>query len=207
MSGGQDPNHIKIEEAARALAITQRDPRYAVWLKKEPGQLLDTDQAAYRGLFTPRVTSFRLANAVRLLRYVEAQMVSVEKAAGSPERLTYRHGVSALGFVLAKTVEKAMGEAALFKDAELKSKLGAQFDLLRETIWSLVRVHPRSALTVFRSQSLALPLIEQAMIVSYGVPHDPRLEAERAKSNGGAGYPKPLFDYLCGRAPQIGNLA
>jgi hypothetical protein len=206
MSGGQDPSHIKIDEAARALAIAHRDPRYAVWLKKEPGQLLDTEQPAYKALFTPEVTSFRLANAVRFLRYVEAQMVSVEKAASSPERLTYRHGVSALGFVLAKNVEKAMNEAALFDDAELKSKLGAQFDLLRETIWALIQAHPRSALTVFRSQSYALPLLERAMIINYSVPHDPRLEAERAKGNGGAGYPKPLFDYLCGCAPQIGNL-
>jgi hypothetical protein len=108
--------------------------------------------------------------------------------------------------VLAKTVEKAIAEAALFDDAELKSKLSASFDMLRETIWSLVQVHPRSALTVFRSQLLALPLIEQAMIANYGVPRDLRLGAERAKGDGGAGYPKPLFDYLCGRAPQIGNI-
>jgi hypothetical protein len=206
MSGGQDPHHIRIDEAARALAIVQNDPRYAVWIKKEPGQLLDTEQSPYKGLFTSEVTAFRLANAVRFLRYVEGQMVSVERAAGSPERLCYRHGVFALGFVLAKHLSKTINGAALIDDAKLRSQLSVNFDALREAIWTQVQHHPRSALTVFRSQALALPLLEHTMVTQFGVPNDSRLAAERAKGNGTAGYPKALFDYLCAKAPQIGNL-
>jgi hypothetical protein len=51
-----------------------------------------------------------------------------------------------------------------------------------------------------------LPLLGRVMITQFGVPNDARLAAERAKGNGSAGYPKALFDYLCARAPQIGNV-
>jgi AIPR protein len=40
-----DPNTIELDEAARALATMQHDPRFCVWLKKEFGQILDTDLA------------------------------------------------------------------------------------------------------------------------------------------------------------------
>ena len=182
MSGGQDPHHIRIDEAARALAIVQNDPRYAVWIKKEPGQLLDTEQSPYKRLFTSEVTAFRLANAVRFLRYVEGQMVSVERAAGNPERLCYRHGVFALGFVLAKHLSKTINGAALIDDAKLRSQLSVNFDALREAIWTQVQHHPRSALTVFRSQALALPLLEHTMVTHFGVPNDSRLARNEQKA-------------------------
>lgn len=207
MSGGQNPKYIRFEEAARALALVQSDPRFVVWIKKEPANLLDIEHSAYKALFTHQVTSFRLANAVMLLRYVESQMVQVERAANSPERLTYRHGVYALGSVLAKQVSEEIEKAAVFDQSKLRTVLGPHFDTLRETIWTLVQAQPRTALNVFRNQTFALPLLEQAMIRHYGVSNSARLTAERAKGNGVAGYPKALFDYLASLAPQIGNLA
>ena len=62
---GANPNTIRIEEAAQALAVAQRDPRFPVYLKKEPGQLLLVDAAPYKQLFNRQLTAQRLANAVR----------------------------------------------------------------------------------------------------------------------------------------------
>ncbi len=206
MSGGQNPNHIRFKEAARALALVHSDPRFVVWIKKEPANLLDIEHTSYKALFTPKVTSFRLANAVMLLRYVESQMVRAEWGAPSPERLTYRHGVYALGAILAKRLFKEIDKPAVFDPDKLRSVLGSDFDQLRETIWSLVQAQSKTALNVFRNQTFALPLMEKAMIQHYAVPDSPRLSAERAKGNGTAGYPKALFDFLISLAPQIGNV-
>ncbi|HSW14312.1 MAG TPA: AIPR family protein, partial [Solimonas sp.] len=71
-----DPNRIRIDEAAQALAILTSDPRYVVWLKKEPAQLLDTTSDRYKLLFGPSVTGFQLANAVRINRYLQQRMAS-----------------------------------------------------------------------------------------------------------------------------------
>ena len=50
------------------------DPRYAVWLKKEPGVLLDTSKGQYKEIFSKGLTGLRLANAVRVNGYAHAQM-------------------------------------------------------------------------------------------------------------------------------------
>lgn len=64
-----DPNRIRIEEAAQALAVVNRDPRFPVYLKKEPGQLLLVEGATYKALFTPSLTRTPLslfADAARM---------------------------------------------------------------------------------------------------------------------------------------------
>jgi AIPR protein len=208
LGGILDPACIHIDEAARALALIHTDPRYAVWLKKEPGQLLDVNQEAYKGLFTSGLTAFQLANAVFFSRYIQTQMFFAEKAAPSPEKLAYKHSFNCLGFVLAKCVLKEINGTKLLAESKIKSELSLPFDTLRQRIWDQTRpMLPKSALAIFRNQTHALPLLEKLLIDQYAVPDDARLAAERAKGNGVFGYPKPLFDYLCSKATQIGNLS
>jgi AIPR protein len=197
---------IHLEEAARALAMVQADPRYCVWLKKEPGQILDTGSDAYKSLFLPTLTGFKLANAVFLARYINSQMSAVERAADGRERLAYKHGVAPLGFVLSKSVLQSLEAPKLIDGAKLAAAMSIPFDTLRQRLWDAMQPMPRSALSVFRNQAYALPLLEKLLIDQYAVQNNARLVAERAKGNGAFGYPKPLFDYLCGCAPQIGNL-
>jgi AIPR protein len=201
-----DDRCIQLDEAARALAMLQSDPRYCVWLKKEPGQILDTGQDAYKGLFVPSLTAFKLANAVFFSRYIQSQMSSAERSAGSPERLAYKHGVASLGYVLSKSVLKSVQDTKLIDPIKLSTEMSIPFDTLRQKLWDTVQPLPSSALSVFRNQTRALPLLEKLLIDQYAVPDDARLAAERAKGNAAFGYPKPLFDYLCGCALQIGNL-
>jgi hypothetical protein len=93
---GHDPKRIRIDEAAQALAMLHADPRYAVWLKKEPGVLLDTGKSQYKELFTGALTGLRLANAVRVNRYAHAQMWSQEAHASGLARTIYNYLQSAL---------------------------------------------------------------------------------------------------------------
>lgn len=205
----QDPMRIRIDEAAQALALLQSDPRFVVWLKKEPSQLLDTDSAAYQNLFGARRTGIELANAVRALRYIQSRMVNEATAASGAERLTYKHGVYALGFVLVKRIKNVIAGSRLIDDLKLKSALSAPFDVVRQTLWGAVqpRVMQRGPLAIFRNQTDAIPLLRDLMIAHYGLASHPAIAPLRAKVTAGDDYPqKALFDFLSANAPQIGEI-
>src|SRR5207244_3830382 len=55
------PTRIQVDEAAHGLALFQSDPRFAIWLKKEPARLLDTGSDQYKTLFPGSLTAFALA--------------------------------------------------------------------------------------------------------------------------------------------------
>ena len=204
-----DPKRIRIDEAAQALALLQPDPRYVAWLKKEPAQLLDTESAAYQNLFRVGLTGIELANAVRALQYVQSRMVIEAIVASGDERLTYKHGGYALGFILVKRIRRAISGAALVDETKLKTELGGPFDAARQALWETVRMGTMSKgpLAIFRGQTHAVPLVRDTMIAHYGLADDPAIAPLRARVTAGEPYPqKALFDYLSAKAPQIGNL-
>jgi hypothetical protein len=205
-----DPSRVRIDEAAQALALLQPDPRYVVWLKKEPAQLLDTESVAYQNLFRSNLPGVELANAVRAYRYIQTRMLAEAAAANGAERLTYKHGAYALGFILVKQLRQAISAAALVDGEKLKLELSGPFDAARQNLWATVQ--PRTALkgplAIFRNQTEAVPLLRDAMIAQYGLDPDPAIAPLRAKFTPGQPYPqKALFDYLSIKAPQIGNLS
>ncbi len=204
-----DPKRMRIDEAAHALALLQPDPRYVAWLKKEPSQLLDTESFAYQNLFGPKLTGVELANAVLVLRYIQSRMLTETAAAFSPERLAYKHGGYALGFVLVKRLRKVISGSAIIDDAKLKTELGAPFDSCRQALWEAVEPMTafRGPLATFKGQTFVVPLLRDVMIKHYGLAADPAIAPLRAKVTVGEAYPqKALFDYLSAKAPQIGNL-
>jgi len=205
----QDASRIRIDEAAQALALLLPDPRYVVWLKKEPAQLLDTESAAYQSLFGGGLTGIQLANAVRTLRYVQRRMVTEASAANGLERLTYKHGVYALGFIMAKQVKQVIAGAKLIDETKLRTKLGVPFDAARQTLWGVVQPKTvlKGPLAIFRNQTDAVPILRDAMIAHYGLAADPAIARLQAKVVLTDPYPqKALFDYLSAKAPQIGNI-
>lgn len=208
--GAADPTRIRIEEAAQALAIAQADPRFAVYLKKEPGQLLLVEGAAYKALFSSNLTAYRLLNAVLFSRYVHARMVR-EAASRGPgyEKLTYKHGGFALGFVLAKRLEGVMAGASIIDETRARNQLSLPFDQVRQSLWDAVqkRTSYKGPLAILRNLGDALPVLRDAMIEHYGLAADPAIAPLQAKVTAGEPYPqKALFDYLAANAPQIGNL-
>ena len=206
--GAQDPQRIRIDEAAYALALLQADPRFAVWLKKEPGLLMDTAKDPYKALFNSSLTAFQLANAVYLLRYVQTRMVVEARFALGQERLTYKHGVYGVGFILAKRIASVIGGTALIDDKKLATALSPEFDALRQKLWTVVqaRAGGKGPLALFRNQAEAIPLIRDTMIEHYGLTGDTAIAPLKAKVTPGELYPQALFGYLAKKAPQIGNL-
>jgi hypothetical protein len=203
-----DLQRIGIEEATQALALFKNDPRYVVWLKKEPARLLDTGTDQYKELFPSTLSAIQLANAVRFLRYVQSR-TTVEGRGVGPERLSYRHGSHAIGWVLAKRIIKEQQGAKLLDSAKLKNILVVPFDELRQIHWTETqkRLHLKGPLALFRNQSDAIPLLENILTSYYGLEADPVLGHKRSHYIPGIPYPKALFDYLILKAPQIGNLS
>jgi hypothetical protein len=203
-----DPSRMRIDEAAQALAMLQPDPRFIVWLKKEPSRLLDTASDQYKVLFMPGLTAFTLANAVRVNRYLQARAWSeARQAASSAERLAYRHGNHALAWVFAKRLAKSISNAVLVNDAKLKTELSAPFDQLRQVLWDCTRAVSPGPLSLFRNQTHAIPLVQSVSIRHYGLEGDPVVDHKKKQQKYGQPYPEELFAYLAEKAPQIGNLA
>lgn len=211
--GAQDstssPNHIRIDEAAQALAMFQADPRYVVWLKKEPAQLLNTASAQYKSLFAPATIPFQLANAVRFNRYVLKRMNAEAEQATGRERLAYKHGNYAVAWVLAKRVRQAVVSAQLIDEAKLATELSAPLDQLRQTHWNKTKaLYPnKGLLALFRNQTDVVPLVEAIAIEHYALGADPVVGHKQKQQKAGQPYPEDLFAYLTSKAPQIGNLS
>jgi hypothetical protein len=209
LDGAADPKRIRIEEAAQALALIQLDPRFPVYLKKEPGQLLLVEGTPYKALFATGLTAYRLVNAVLFSRYLHRRMVVEAAAKGAGyEKLTYKHGGFALGFVLAKRLETVLSGAAIIDMTKLEAQFSVPFDTARQILWDEVsgRTAYKGPLALLRNLGDMIPILRDTMIAHYGMTADAAIAPLIAQGNAGQLYPKPLFDYLAARAPQIGNL-
>jgi hypothetical protein len=204
-----DPLRIRIEEAAFALALLQSDPRYVVWLKKEPGRLLDPDTDQYKSLFSPALTPFQLVNSVYFNRYVQNRINTEEKHSTGQERLAYKHGNYAIAWTLAKRIKAAVNHVQMFQAEKLKSSLSLPFDKLREAHWDKTQIaaQRKGPLAIFGNQTETIPLLKDIMIEHYGLTFDEIVDHKQREQQGGQPYPKALFDYLISKAPQIEDLA
>jgi hypothetical protein len=202
-------SHVLVEEAAKALGLFSADPRVAVWIKKDSATLQDSSSTLYAQLFGTAISAHEVVNAVRFFRYVADRMQQEEGQAGNDrERLVYRHGVFALGWILAKRVRQSQQEAKLMDTTKLSTELSQPFDDLRQRLIDYMNTSamPHGPLKFFGNASFVLPALEALAIDDFGLGNDPVIPHKRAQHDPQADYPKPLFDYLVSKAPQIGNL-
>ncbi|GAB6271023.1 MAG: AIPR family protein [Smithella sp.] len=205
-----DPMRIGVDEAAQALALFHPDPRFVIWLKKEPSRLLDMNTEQYKTLFSATLSAIKLANAVQFLRYVQCRMTTEVRAASGQERLTYKHGNHAIGWVLAKRVANECSGARLFDEGKLRDGIGVAFDQLRQTVWAVtgnrINITFKGPLALYRNQTETIPLLDSIIIQHYNLGADPVVAIKKNQQTVGQAYPKDLFEYLIAKAPQIGSL-
>lgn len=198
--------HIRIDEAAFALALLHIDPRVIITMKKEPSRLLDSDDQLYKVTFEPTLTGFKLANAVRVYRYLQTRL-AVEAIGTGTERATYRHGTYALSFLFAKRLANIVAAPKLIDEKKILTELSKPFDDARQAFWDATSESLyMTPYGLFRNQSRAIPIVREAMIAHYGLGADPAIAPLRATVTPGELYPQALFSYLAMKAPQIGNL-
>lgn len=200
-----DPREIRVAEAAQALAVLHRDPRYAVWLRNAPARILDTGGEPYRALFNASLTALRLINAVYVHRYIRGRITEEVRQAARAEQGTYAQGEFALAWVLAKRMTREVGGSSLIDPDALPATLGAAFDTLRQVVLTAVQkagtgVGPRA---LFGHASRALPLLESIALEDYGLQGDPAVAAKKRQQPEGEPYPVDLWAYILDRAPQL----
>lgn len=209
LDAAADLSRIRIEEAAQALAVAQRDPRFVVYLKKEPGQLLLVGSSAYSAIFTAGLSAYRLLNSVLFFRFVQDRMLTETRAAAGFERLVYKHGVYALGFILTKQIEAQLNGAAAIDSGKIAAAASTAFDSARQHLLDAVRARSAASdkgpLSIMRNGGEAIPVLSSAMAAQFGRVGDPIL-IHKSRHVAGEPYPIALFEYLADKAPAIAGL-
>lgn len=201
---GTHPNRIMVAEAIQALAFLELDPRFPVYMKRSLTDFQRTDGEPYKQIFSQTLSSMRLANAVAVHRYIRRQVAASTRAAAPGERLAYRHGEYAMGFVFAKQLRDAINGTALIDPAKLPGAAGGPYDQLRQHQWEIIQsISWPGPLALSKNQDRTFEIIRRLMTRQYGLKADPAIKALRAKSTLGQPYPVDLFKYLASKAPQI----
>lgn len=204
------PAAITLDEALRALASQQHDPRYAMWLKSEPARLANPDSVEYQALFTATLPGAALVNAVLCHRAIRALVVDYERRAPprSQERLIYRHGIHVITAVMMKRLRNRIGAAAVVDVAAIDAllSLADTLDQLRQQAFNLgqERLTFEGPLAYFRNQSNVTAFQADLMETHFALTADPAIAPLRNIQTAADVYPrKRLLDYLSSRAPQL----
>jgi len=205
---GYNPNRILVGEAIQALAMFELDPRYPVWMKRSLVDFQKTDGEPYKQIFSQSLSSIKLANAVRVYRYIKGQVSSSVRGSLYDERKAYKHGEYAMAFAFAKQFRQAVDGNDLIQTAKLKTAGGAPYDTLRQHLWEIIQSFSwPGPLAISKNQDHTLNVIRRLMTRQYGLKDDPAIKTLRAKLITGQPYQVDLFKYLASKASQIGNLA
>ncbi len=201
---------ITLDEALRAMASQQHDPRYAVWLKSEPARLANPDSAEYQALLTITLPGATLVNAVLCHRAIRTLVVDYEARAHarSQERLIYRHGIHAITAVMIKRLRNRIGAAAVVDAAAISALLSQPdtLDQLRQQTFNLgqQRLTFEGPLAYFRNQGNVAAFLADLMETHFALAADPAIAPLRNIQTAADAYPrKRLLDYLSSRAPQL----
>lgn len=199
---------ITLDEALRALASLQNDPRYAVWLKTEPARLANPDSPEYQTLFTAALTGATLVNAVLCHRAIRALVVDYEQNAPkrSQERLIYRHGVHVITTAIMKRLRNRIGVAAVMDPATIPALISQPLDQLRQQAFDLgrQRLNVEGPLAYFRNQGNVASFLADLMEAHFALTTDPAIAPLRNIQNAADAYPrKRLLEYLAERAVQL----
>lgn len=199
---------ITLDEALRALASQQTDPRYTVWLKSEPARLANPESAEYQALFPATLTGAALVNAVLCHRAVRTFVVGYERraAARGQEKLIYRHAIHVITTVMMKRLRQRIGAAAAIDATALPALISLPLDQLRQQTFDLgqKRLILQGPLAYFRSQGNVVVFLADLMEVHFALAADPVIDSIRNIQNAADTYPrKRLLDYLSSKAPQL----
>jgi len=201
-------NAITLDEALKALALRQNDPRYAVWLKTEATRLATVESTEYQTLFSEDLSGAVLVNSILCLRAIRDMVTDYEQRAParSQERLVYRHGGNVIAYVMLKRLRKNIEGPELLNSADLPQLISAELDQLRETSAQLFSRHaPSGPLSFFKSQTDVIPYTAEVMEAHFNLSAESAVQELRARYREDRdGYPrKRLIDYLASRAPQL----
>jgi hypothetical protein len=194
-----DHNNILLDEAVAALSWLTNDPRYPVWQKSGKGDLSNPDSPAYKSLFRADLPGAHLANAVFFSREITKLLKKADLSSGGIERLVYRHGVQAIGWVYMKRLRNRIEVPKPVDPNDVPTIISVSFDAMRQ---AALDGFPKftGPLAFFKSQGDTTPFVAALMESSYQLTGHPALPPLKQKG-GQAGVDK-LIAFMAGQAPQ-----
>jgi hypothetical protein len=195
---------ILLPEAITALAYLEPDPRYAVWLKKSPATINDAASAHYQAIFTDSLRGIRLVNAVLFSRHIHKLLKIADATSYGTERLVYRHGLHAIGFVLLKRLRSRIDIAKPVDAAHIAALLSHPFDELRQQAANLFQASVTGCgpLAYFKSQERAIPFVNALMTQNFGFTGHPAIAPLNTPHSGDVFPLARLFRFMSQQAPQ-----
>jgi hypothetical protein len=196
-------NTFSVVKAAHGLVLFLDNPSVVTIAKKESGRFLDANSEHYDAIFPAELSPIRIINAVEFLKYIENRIASEAKSLPGNQRLLVKHGLYALGWILAKRLKSALDSNGIWHADKLGSQLSAPFDELREVFVTTAEqgeyLNNRGALSLSRNLAAMNSLLAEVMVNYYGLASDPVLAHKPTAEQ--------KISYLNGKAPQITGLA
>lgn len=206
ISGG---NVITLQQAIQSLTLRSNDPRYPIWLKKEPSTLHNVDSPRYKALYPDSLTGIAIINA-RILDWCITRLISnLVAAASALEKGTYKHGAYALAWCFSKKCRAILDWPTVLNSTAVSKAISHPFDEFRNLFWehthkAVGSVGQPGPLAVFKNQSHSLPLMRKIMAEAFGLVADPVLPIKLSQVKFTDPYPNAAaFDYMISKAPQI----
>jgi hypothetical protein len=200
-----DDKSILLQDALLALSWLQPDPRYVVWLKSSPASIADADSQIYKTLFMESLTGCKLANAVFYARTIQQLARASEQSSKGIEKLTYRHGVHAIGSVLVKRLAKKIDASQVIDRGQIRVQISVPFDELRQQCVDVFRsTHSdKGPLAFFKNQTETVPFLARVMEQNYGLANHPALPALKQAKKTDQFPQEGLFRFMASHALQI----
>lgn len=200
---------INASQAVQALALSAGDPRYPIWLKKEPNTIYNTDGSRYKVLFPDSISGVYLINATLIDRIVASFLTSNINSTTGIRRLIYKHGQFVLAWVFMKQCRLFLNCGNVLDEVAVTRALSAPFDEMRELFhdetFELVGYQGQPGpLAFFKNLTRALPHTRSFMVKAFGLDQDPVVGIKLSQQDPPDSYPNAAaFDYITSKAPQI----
>ncbi len=201
---------ITLDEAARALALLQSDPRHVIWLKSDATRLTNPESSEYQMLFAKTLSGSVLINAVLCQRVMRELLKESEQhaPAGSQERLIYRHGINVIMAVMLKQLSTHIEGGAVLDVVKVSALVGRPLDELRQRAVDLWQQQHQNEgpLAFFKAMDRTTPFLIDLMKKQYaleGFQEERNPERLGRLAQDGKSLNQDLAERLSKAAPQL----
>lgn len=197
---------VTINDAIKALASVQNDPRFTFWLKSDTGRLADPDSIEYQMLFPTTLTGSALVNAILCYRAIRSVVVGYHQRTRGLEKLVYLHAAQIITTVMMKRLRNCIRTEHVIDATMLLTLISAPLDQLRQETFDLSQqqLADNGPMVYFRNQGNVVNFLADLMVTHFSLAADPAIANLRNIQSATETYPRQrLFDYLSNRAPQL----